>query len=79
MNRHVIVKADDHHPEGIIRHIAKSSERTSEMEILQARGPVDPAASVMLAMDQEVRGTLSEARGPRTKGEAQTTTVRCSR
>ena len=75
MNRHVIVKVDDHHPEGIIRRIAKSSERTSEMEILQARGPVDPAASVILATDQEVRGTLSEAREPRTKGKAQTTIV----
>ena len=65
------MKADDHHPEGIIRHIAKSSERTSEMEILQARGSTDPIASVMPPMDQEVRGTLREAREPRTKGKAQ--------
>ena len=45
------------------------------MEILQARGPMDPAASVMLAVDQEVRGVLREGREPRTKGNAQAATV----
>ena len=41
------------------------------MEILQARGPMNPIASVMLPMDQEARGTLREAREPRTRGRAQ--------